>query len=139
MISLSVSTTRKPLSSMINALLTKYADRGLRVVETDKEIIPHLSMVFSTLERQDHSYIVLVDEFRMGKDEELYDALKKVVEGSFDGMPKNTRLYVVSNDKDCLRMGFNNGKEQRALEDRFGFVVSFPLPDEEEQKEILKT
>ncbi|MEK6899744.1 MAG: DUF815 domain-containing protein, partial [Nanoarchaeota archaeon] len=125
-------------SSMINALLTQYAEKGLRVVETDKEVIPHLSSIFSALERQDEKYIILVDEFRMGKDEELYDGLKKVVEGSFESMPLNARLYVVSNDKDCMRIGFNTGKEQRALEDRFGLVVYFPLPDEDQQRRILK-
>ena len=126
-------------SSMINALLTEYAGKGLRVVETDKEVIPHLPGVFSTLERSEYKFIVLVDEFRLGKDEDLYDALKKVVEGSFDGMPMNARLYVISNDKDSMRMGFSNGKEPRALEDRFGLVVPFPLPDQDHQREILKT
>lgn len=131
-------------SSMVNALLNEYSDQNLRVIEIPKQAAPFLAALFDEIEAQDeYKFIVLIDEFKVGEDEAFYDALKTVIEGSFDGMPDNARLCVISNDQDCMKsVGFNreekNASKYKALEDRFGLSIKFHMPDEEEQEAIMK-
>ncbi|MFC1686208.1 DUF815 domain-containing protein [Nanoarchaeota archaeon] len=127
-------------SSMINALLTEYSRKGLRVIDIPKDAAPYLNNVFDDVDsRKDYKFIILADEFDVGKDDFFYNQMKTLMEGSFDGIPENAKLYIISNNEDCMRMGFKSEKaDYRALEDRFGLVVKFHLPDEKEQKNIMQ-
>ncbi len=131
-------------SSMINALLTRFGDRNLRVVEIPKQHAPLLPAVFGEIEqRSEYKFIVLIDEFDVRQDKELYEAIKTIMEGSFDSLPANARLHVISNYKDCMRtVGFKSDSEDedayRALEDRFGLALKFDYPSESERRKILE-
>lgn len=133
-------------SSMVNALLTKYSKDGLRILEIDKRMAPYLPAVFNQIEQmEDNKFIVLIDEFKLGEDEDLYTELKTMIEGSFGGLPSNAKMYVISNHEGALKMGFKTSEDGddeeagRALEDRFGLIVKFGyLTEESDQREVLK-
>lgn len=130
-------------SSMINALLTEYAHKGLRVLQLRTGLAPALPALFKQMGKTEHRYIVLIDEFEIGDDLDLFNTMKQVIEGSFLGFPSNAKLYVISNDDKCAQLKFDpeevaNKKRYRALEDRFGLVVEFPNPGNDVQEQILK-
>ncbi|HJV35736.1 ATP-binding protein [Geomonas sp.] len=128
-------------SSLVKALLNKYAAQGLRVIQVEKEDLIYLSEIFSAVENEPYRFILLCDDLTFEVGELSYKMLKSALDGSVYSAPDNVLIYVTSNRRHLLpeyesdKIGgkFVNGELQQSeameekvsLSDRFGLWVAF--------------
>lgn len=128
-------------SSLIKALLNKYAPKGLRVIQVEKEDLIYLSEIFAAVENEPYRFILLCDDLTFEVGELSYKMLKSALDGSVYSPPENVLIYVTSNrrhllpeyETDHLGGKFVNGELQQSealeekvsLSDRFGLWVAF--------------
>jgi predicted AAA+ superfamily ATPase len=129
-------------SSLIKAVLHKFAGKGLRLIEVDKHDLGDLpEIVDLTAERPEH-FVVFCDDLSFEAAEPGYIALKSVLDGSIAGVPDNLLIYATSNRRHLMPelMAENlqttraeNGEihpgetteEKVSLSERFGLWLSF--------------
>lgn len=131
-------------SSAVKGILTRFASRGLRVVEVQREDLAHLPAVLSALRtaRGDHHFVVFCDDLSFGANESGFRELKAALEGSLEAPPANVCIVATSNRRHLLpetmaenraaRLDDDNElhlgealEEKLALSDRFGLVIGF--------------
>ena len=128
-------------SSLVRALLNKYAIEGLRIIQIDKHDLNFLSDIFAQIGKQPYRYIILCDDLSFEPDDPGYKILKSVLDGSVYASPKNVLIYVTSNRRHLLpefhtdnlgaKMVHNEihhgeaVEEKISLSDRFGLWLSF--------------
>jgi hypothetical protein len=141
-------------STLVRALLNTYSDRGLRVIQVDKDDLIYLPDIFSAINGQDYRFIILCDDLSFEAGESSYKMLKSALDGSVYAAPQNVRFYVTSNRRYLLpeyetdNLGFkmvNNElhagegvEEKSSLADRFGLWVPFHLFTQEQYFELVK-
>jgi uncharacterized protein len=128
-------------SSIVKALLNKFAEEGLRVIQVEKEDLIYLSEIFNAVENQPYRFILLCDDLTFEVGELSYKMLKSALDGSVYSAPENVLIYVTSNrrhllpeyESDLIGGKFVNGELQQSeameekvsLSDRFGLWVPF--------------
>ncbi|GFO67330.1 ATPase [Geomonas limicola] len=128
-------------SSLVKALLNKFAPEGLRVIQVEKEDLIYLSEIFSAVENEPYRFILLCDDLTFEIGELSYKMLKSALDGSVYSAPENVLIYVTSNRRHLLpeyesdKIGgkFVNGELQQSeameekvsLSDRFGLWIAF--------------
>ena len=141
-------------SSVVRALLNKYADSGLRIVQVDKHDLDHLPDIFAQIGKQPYRYIILCDDLSFEPDDPGYKILKSVLDGSVYASPKNVLIYVTSNRRHLLpefhtdnlgaKMVHNEihhgeaVEEKISLSDRFGLWLSFYVFKQDLYLEIVQ-
>jgi predicted AAA+ superfamily ATPase len=135
-------------SSLIKALLNRYASHGLRIIEIDKEDLIYLPEIVDGVRDLPFRFIVYCDDLSFDTEERIYKHLKSVLEGSIEQPPENILLYATSNRRhlmpefmqDNLQTQLVNGEihysdtveEKTSLADRFGLWISFyPITTEQ--------
>ena len=135
-------------SSLIKALLNEYQEKGLRMVEVDKDDLIYLPEIVDEIRDLTHRYIIFCDDLSFESGDSRYKALKSVLEGSIEQPPENVLLYATSNRRhllpeymqDNLASRLVDGEihhseaveEKISLSDRFGLWLSFyPINDDE--------
>jgi predicted AAA+ superfamily ATPase len=128
-------------SSLIKALLNRYSDRRLRMIEVDKDDLVNLPEIVDEIEHLDWRFVIYCDDLSFDVGESGYKALKSVLEGSLELPPENVRVYATSNRRhlmpeymdDNVHSEVRGGElhpaeaieEQVSLADRFGLQLSF--------------
>ncbi|KEF30937.1 putative ATP/GTP-binding protein [Marinobacter nitratireducens] len=128
-------------SSLIKALLNRYRDQGLRIIEVDKDDLVNLPEIVDDICDLDYRFVIFCDDLSFEVGESGYKALKSVLEGSLELPPENVRVYATSNRRhlmpefmaDNLKSEMRDGElhpaeaieEQVSLADRFGLQLSF--------------
>lgn len=128
-------------SSLIKALLNRYRDRGLRMIEVDKDDLVNLPEIVDDICDLSYRFVIFCDDLSFDVGESGYKALKSVLEGSLELPPENVRVYATSNRRhlmpefmsDNLKSEMHDGElhpaeaieEQVSLADRFGLQLSF--------------
>jgi predicted AAA+ superfamily ATPase len=128
-------------SSIVKALLHKFAPQGLRVIQVEKEDLIYLSEIFSAVENEPYRFILLCDDLTFEVGELSYKMLKSALDGSVYSAPENVLIYVTSNrrhllpeyETDHIGGKFVNGELQQSeameekvsLSDRFGLWIAF--------------
>jgi predicted AAA+ superfamily ATPase len=141
-------------SSVVRALLNKYADSGLRIVQVDKHDLDHLPDIFAQIGKMPYRYIILCDDLSFEADDPGYKILKSVLDGSVYASPKNVLIYVTSNRRHLLpefhtdnlgaKMVHNEihhgeaVEEKISLSDRFGLWLSFYVFKQDLYLEIVQ-
>jgi predicted AAA+ superfamily ATPase len=69
-------------SSLIKALLTKYAPRGLRVIEVEKQDLIDLPEIVELICKRPERFVLYCDDLSFEADEPGYKALKVILDGS---------------------------------------------------------
>jgi predicted AAA+ superfamily ATPase len=129
-------------SSAVKGLLGRFADRGLRIVEVQKNDLIHLPRVLAGLHGAPQRFLLFCDDLSFDSDERLYRELKAALEGSLVAPPDNVRIIATSNRRHLLpekvldargahldesgelRLG-ETVDEKLALSDRFGLALGF--------------
>ncbi|WP_455210908.1 ATP-binding protein [Kaarinaea lacus] len=140
-------------SSLIKALLNRYAPDGLRLIEVDKDDLVYLPEIVDGVRDLRYRFIVYCDDLSFDKDERTYKHLKSVLEGSIEQPPKNILVYATSNRRhlmpefmqDNLQTQLVNGEihysdtveEKTSLSDRFGIWISFYPIDTQQYLDIV--
>ncbi|PLX98029.1 MAG: AAA family ATPase [Desulfuromonas sp.] len=128
-------------SSLVKALLNKFAPEGLRIIQVEKEDLVYLAEIFAAVEHQPYRFILLCDDLTFEVGELSYKMLKSALDGSVYSAPENVLIYVTSNrryllpqlESDKLGGAYVNGElqqgeimeEKSSLSDRFGLWVAF--------------
>ena len=127
-------------SSLVKALLGEYSDRGLRLVEVAKADLIHLPEIAEKLRLLPQKFIIFVDDLSFEEDENIYKALKVVLEGSLRARPSNVVVYATSNRRHLIREFFadrprpkdaeeihpwDTVQEKLSFSDRFGLTLTF--------------
>jgi uncharacterized protein len=128
-------------SSLVKAMLARYAARGLRLVEVDKADLVDLPDIAERIAAEPYRYVVFCDDLTFDAGEAGYKALKVMLDGSIAGASSNVLIYATSNRRHLLPEYFAENLETRhvgeevhpgesveekiSLSERFGLWVSF--------------
>ncbi len=139
-------------SSLIKAILTEYADRGLRLIEVEKEDLIDLSDIVEQLFERPERFVLFCDDLSFEADDASYKSLKAVLDGSIAAPPENVLIYATSNRRHLLpeyreenldtrvvkgEIHHGEGVEEKiSLSERFGLWLSFYPYSQEEYLQI---
>src|SRR6476646_9377383 len=128
-------------SLLVNAMLTRYAARGLRLVEVDKADLTDLPDIAERLADLPYHFVVFCDDLTFDAGEAGYKALKVMLDGSISGAATNVLIYATSNRRHMLPEYFSENLETKhigeevhpgesveekiSLSERFGLWISF--------------
>lgn len=135
-------------SSIVKALLSQFADDGLRIVEVDKQDLIDLPQITALLRSRSERFIVFCDDLSFEAGDGGYKALKVVLDGSMATTSDNILVYATSNRRHLLpefmaesletqhlggeiRPG-DTVEEKTSLSDRFGMWLAFYSFDQDE-------
>jgi predicted AAA+ superfamily ATPase len=128
-------------SSLVKAMLVKYAARGLRLIEVDKSDLVDLPDIVERIDGRPERFIVFCDDLSFDANEPGYKALKVMLDGSIAAPSVNVLIYATSNRRHLLPEFFSENLETRhageevhpgesveekiSLSERFGLWISF--------------
>lgn len=140
-------------SSLIKALLNKYAPRGLRVIEVEKHDLVDLPEIVERIYQRPERFILYCDDLSFETDEPGYKALKVVLDGSVSAASENCLIYATSNRRHLMPEYMHENLEYRhvgeeihpgetteekvSLSERFGVWVSFYPFDQDDYLKIV--
>jgi uncharacterized protein len=140
-------------SSLIKALLNKYAPRGLRVIEVEKQDLVDLSEIVDHIGSRAERFILFCDDLSFDADEAGYKALKVVLDGSVAAASENCLIYATSNRRHLMPEYMSENLEAKRVDDeihpgetveekislseRFGVWVSFYPFDQDDYLNIV--
>ena len=128
-------------SSLVKAMLAKYATRGLRLIEVEKGDLIDLPDIADRVAGRPERFIVFCDDLTFDAGESGYRALKVMLDGSIAGGATNLLIYATSNRRHMLPEYFSENLETKhigeevhpgesveekiSLSERFGLWISF--------------
>ena len=140
-------------SSLIKALLNKYAAKGLRLIEVEKHDLVDLADIVDRISERPERFLLYCDDLSFEADESNYKALKVVLDGSVAAASDNCLIYATSNRRhlmpeymqenlDYKHVGeeihpSETSEEKISLSERFGLWVSFYPFDQEDYLGIV--
>lgn len=138
-------------SSSIKAILNKYYDQGLRIIEVYKHQFHALSSILEQIQDRNYKFIIYMDDLSFEESELEYKYLKAIIEGGLGRKPKNALIYATSNRRHLIREKFSDKRElddelhtndtvqeKLSLVARFGVTIYFGSPDKRQFKQIVK-
>ena len=128
-------------SSLVKAMLVKYAARGLRLIEVDKGDLVDLPDIADMIDGRGERFIVFCDDLTFDAGEPGYKALKVMLDGTIAAASASILIYATSNRRHLLPEYFSENLETRhvgeevhpgesveekiSLSERFGLWISF--------------
>ncbi len=129
-------------SSLVKAVLTAFAPRGLRLLEVDKADLVDLPDLVDLVAARPERFIVFCDDLSFDEGEPGYKALKSVLDGSVAQASDNLLIYATSNRRHLLpeymkeNLSYQHTEdgevhpgevveEKISLSERFGLWISF--------------
>lgn len=141
-------------SSLVKALLNKYASRGLRLIEVEKRDLTDLPDIVEMIHARPERFILYCDDLSFEADEPGYKALKVVLDGSVAAASENCLIYATSNRRHLMPEFMQENleyqhigeeihpgetsEEKVSLSERFGLWVSFYPFDQDEYLGIVR-
>ena len=145
-------------SSIVRALLSKYADQGLRIIEIERDELSDLPLIQKIIENRPEKFIVYCDDLAFNAEDENYRSLKSVLDGSLESGSGNFIIYATSNRRHLLPEFMHENtpvtkvdvpqytelhpqeaiEEKISLSDRFGLWLSFYPMDQNLYLEIVE-
>jgi len=140
-------------SSLVKALLNRYARKGLRLIEVDKQDLVDLAEIVDLVAGRPERFVVFCDDLSFEASEPGYKALKVALDGSIAATSENLLIYATSNRRHLMpefmqenleykRVGEEihpgeTSEEKISLSERFGLWVSFYPFDQDEYLDIV--
>jgi len=140
-------------SSLVKALLNKYASRRLRLIEVEKQDLVDLTEIVDLICQRSERFILYCDDLSFEADEPGYKALKVVLDGSVAAASENCLIYATSNRRHLMPEYMHENLEYRhvgeeihpgetseekiSLSERFGVWVSFYPFDQDDYLRIV--
>jgi predicted AAA+ superfamily ATPase len=128
-------------SSLVKAMLVKYAPQGLRLIEVDKADLADLPDIVERVGARRERFVVFCDDLTFDAGEAGYKALKVALDGSIAGPSGNVLIYATSNRRHLLPEYMSENLETKhvgdevhpgesieekiSLSERFGLWISF--------------
>lgn len=89
-------------SSLVRALLQRYAPEGLRVIQVDKEDLVQLPAITDAVKGEPYRFVLFADDVSFEVGETSYKVLKSALDGAVYALPANVLIYVTSNRRHLL-------------------------------------
>jgi hypothetical protein len=140
-------------SSLVKALLNRYAAKGLRVIEVDKSDLIDLPDIVDLIAGRRERFVLFCDDLSFEASEPGYKALKSVLDGSLSAVPDNLLLYATSNRRHLMPEYMAENLETKhvgdeihpgeaveekiSLSERFGLWLSFYPFDQDQYLDIV--
>lgn len=135
-------------SSLVKAVLGRFARDGLRLIEVDKHDLVALAEIVALLRNRPEHFIIFCDDLSFEANDPGYKSLKVVLDGSISATSDNVLVYATSNRRHLMpefmsenleaqyvgeeiRPG-DTTEEKVSLSERFGMWLSFYAFDQEE-------
>lgn len=128
-------------SSLIHALLNRYAAEGLRLLEVDKHALQDVAAIVARVDGEPFRFLLVCDDLSFEANDASYKALKSALEGSVFTQSANVLIYATSNRRHLLPEYMSENiaathvqgelheseavQEKVSLSDRFGLWLSF--------------
>jgi len=140
-------------SSLVKALLNKYSEQRLRLIEVAKSDLKDLPVIVEQLRSVPQKFIIFVDDLSFEEDDDAFKALKVVLEGSLTARPQNVVVYATSNRRHLIREFFDDRprssaneevhawdtvQEKLSFSDRFGLTLTFEPADQNTYLKIIR-
>jgi len=135
-------------SSIIKGLLNRYASKGLRLIEIEKNDLVDLPAITEAVSARPERFLLFCDDLSFQEAEDGYVALKVALDGSISTTSENLLIYATSNRRHLMPeyMAENletkyvgdeihpgeTVEEKISLSERFGLWVSFYPFDQDE-------
>ncbi len=134
-------------STSIKAIVNRYYDEGLRMIEIYKHQFCHLSQVISQIKNRNYRFIIYMDDLSFEEQEIEYKYLKAIIEGGVETKPDNVLIYATSNRRHLIKETWkdrNDGEyqgdihrsetieEKLSLVNRFGLSIGYLKPSRPE-------
>ena len=140
-------------SSLVKAMLNKYAAKGLRLIEVDKSELVDLGEITDLIEKRPERFIIFCDDLSFDEGDASYKSLKVALDGSVNAASENTLIYATSNRRHLLPEYMHenleykhvgeeihpgeSAEEKVSLSERFGIWLSFYPFDQDEYLAIV--
>ena len=129
-------------SSLVRAMLSQFADAGLRLIEIDKDDLADLSEIADLVRERSERFVIFCDDLSFEQGESGYKALKSILDGSIADSADNLLIYATSNRRHLMpeyhteNLEHSSGpqgeihpgeavEEKISLSERFGIWLSF--------------
>lgn len=128
-------------SSIVKALLRKYANQGLRLIEVERDLLTDLPAIIAAVRNRPERFIIFCDDLSFDSEEPGYKALKVMLDGSITSPSEKILIYATSNRRHLVPeymsentdVEVRNGEihqndsvdEKISLSERFGVWVHF--------------
>lgn len=139
-------------STSIKAILNRYYDKGLRIIEVYKHQFEDLNDIIAQIKNRNYRFIIYMDDLSFEEFEIEYKYLKAVIEGGLEKKPENVLIYATSNRRHLIKEEFSDRdgwggelhktdtvQEKLSLVSRFGVTIYFGSPDKKQFQNIVKT
>ena len=139
-------------SSSVKALLNRYKDKKLKIVEVTKEQFFEFGRILDLVKDRGYKFLIFIDDLSFEDFEIEYKHFKAVLEGGLEVRPENVVIYVTTNRRNLIKENWKDQmnasgdeihisdsvQEKLSLADRFGLTITYPAPDKELFLEIVK-
>lgn len=139
-------------STSVKAILNRFYDDGLRMIEVYRHDLKYLSHVIDVVRNRNYRFILFMDDLSFEESESDYKYLKAVIEGGLYPAPENVLIYATSNRRHLVKETWTDRSdrtddelhrsdtvsEKLSLSDRFGLKIGYFKPSEKEYFEIVK-
>lgn len=129
-------------SSTVKAVANALWQDGLRIIEVRKDQLRAIPVILDELSSNPLKFVLFIDDLSFLKDDDNFNALKAVLEGSVTAKSSNVVIYATSNRRHIIKEKFSDREgddvhrndtmqELISLSERFGIHVSFSKPNKE--------
>lgn len=134
-------------STSIKAIVNRYYESGLRMIEIYKHQFKYLSRIISEIKNRNYRFIIYMDDLSFEEQETEYKYLKAIIEGGVETKPDNVLIYATSNRRHLIKETWkdrtdteNDGdihrsetvEEKLSLVNRFGLSIGYMKPSRTE-------
>ena len=136
-------------SSAVKALVGKFSEEGLRLVQITKDELKKLPALMAHLRNFAGKYfIVFIDDLSFEESDADFKYLKSAIEGGANSCPPNVLIYATSNRRHLVRENWqqregsdihknDTADETVSLSDRFGLIIHYFAPTQQEYLAII--
>ncbi|QDR80020.1 ATP-binding protein [Sporomusa termitida] len=136
-------------SSSVKAVVNRYADQGLRIIEIAKADFKQIPEIMKILRQWGQKFIVFIDDLSFEEYEAEYKILKSLIDGGVEVRPDNVLIYATSNRRNLIKETWDDRdgselhrqdtvNEKISLADRFGVTLFYALPNQEEYFKMVE-
>lgn len=145
-------------SSIVRALLHRYRNQGLRLIEIERNDLCDLYLIEKQLLGRPEKYIIYCDDLAFNAEDENYRSLKSALDGSLQSGNNQFIVYATSNRRHLLPEFMHENtpvtrvdvpqynelhpqeaiEEKISLSDRFGLWLSFYPMDQKLYLDIVE-
>ncbi|MCC8069736.1 MAG: ATP-binding protein [Ruminococcus sp.] len=135
-------------SSTVKAVVNRFADRGLRIIQMQKKDIHDIPKIMDSLNKNPLKFIMFIDDLSFSSDDSDFSTLKAILEGNVSSRANNVVIYATSNRRHLVKESFSDREgddihfndtvqELTSLSERFGISVKFMQPSKKDYLNIV--